>query len=59
MQIKLNSTESKELLTTGQIIIERNGNDIVIEKNEDYDGGYSIDIINYYDEVVLDTKVTE
>ena len=53
MKLHLNYDESKELLTTGSVLIERDGKDIVVEKNEEYEGGYSIDIINYYDEVVL------
>jgi len=56
MKLHLNYDESKELLATGIIIIERNGKNIVIEENDMYSGGYSINIINYYDEVVFETE---
>ena len=56
MKLRLNSFESEYLVNDGVVIVERNGKRIIIEKNEDYDGGYSINIINPYDKVIFDTK---
>lgn len=59
MKLYLNKFESKEFVTKGYVIVARKGQKIMILKNNNYECGYSIDIIDPYDVVVLDKEAVE
>ena len=45
-KIVLSQEESCELLETGSVEITRNGFDMIIEKNDDDENGYSVYVTN-------------
>ena len=54
--LKLNEKETKTLLEYNNIVIERNGFEIIIEKNPNAENGYEIYVMNPYYKVELSKK---
>lgn len=54
--IKLNEQETKTLLECNIVVIERNGFEIVIEKNPNAENGFEIYVMNPYNKVELSKK---
>ena len=54
--IKLNEKDTKTLLECNNITIQRNGFEIVIEKNPSSENGFEIYVMNPYDKVKMSKK---